>query len=64
MTLINVHSFRYDVMLGIYEDYDISLIREQFLVVHVLQHCIVVAIVGTDLPHATLVTGVGYLAGR
>ena len=37
MTLINVHSFRYDVMLGTYEDYDVLLIREQFLVVYVLQ---------------------------
>ena len=30
MSVFNVHGFRYDVMLGIYEDYDILLIREQF----------------------------------
>ena len=37
MSVFNVHGFRYDLMLGIYGDYDISLIREQFLVLHMLQ---------------------------
>ena len=37
MSVFNVHSFRCDAMLGIYEDYDILLIREQFLVAQVLQ---------------------------
>ena len=30
MTVINEHSFRYDVMLGIYYDYDVLLITERF----------------------------------
>lgn len=40
MTVINVNSFRYDIMLGIDQDYDVSLV----------QYCIVVAVVGADRP--------------